>query len=56
MLLEKELEPGPFDLFLHPSGSIGRTTSGKVQRALTKTRYERGALAGDAPDQAESYA
>src|SRR5439155_13625027 len=36
-----------------PSGSIGRTTSGKVQRALTKARYERGALAGDA---AESYA
>jgi acyl-CoA synthetase (AMP-forming)/AMP-acid ligase II len=27
-----------------PSGTVGRTTSGKVQRAATKTRYERGEL------------
>ena len=27
-----------------PSGTIGRTTSGKVQRAATKARYERGEL------------
>jgi fatty-acyl-CoA synthase len=27
-----------------PSGTIGRTTSGKVQRAATKARYERGVL------------
>jgi fatty-acyl-CoA synthase len=27
-----------------PSGTIGRTTSGKVQRSLTKARYERGEL------------
>jgi acyl-CoA synthetase (AMP-forming)/AMP-acid ligase II len=25
-----------------PSGTIGRTTSGKVQRAAVKTQYERG--------------
>jgi acyl-CoA synthetase (AMP-forming)/AMP-acid ligase II len=25
-----------------PSGTVGRTTSGKVQRAATKERYERG--------------
>jgi long chain fatty acid CoA FadD26 len=31
------------------SGTIGRTTSGKVQRAATKARYERGALLDDAP-------
>jgi acyl-CoA synthetase (AMP-forming)/AMP-acid ligase II len=30
-----------------PSGTIGRTTSGKVQRAATKARYERGALVGE---------
>ena len=37
-----------------PSGTIGRTTSGKVQRAATKARYERGALTDDeeAADQA----
>jgi long chain fatty acid CoA FadD26 len=27
------------------SGTIGRTTSGKVQRAATRARYERGELA-----------
>ena len=27
-----------------PSGTVGRTTSGKVQRSLTKARYERGEL------------
>jgi hypothetical protein len=26
------------------SGTVGRTTSGKVQRAATKARYERGEL------------
>jgi fatty-acyl-CoA synthase len=35
-----------------PSGAIGRTTSGKVQRAATKARYERGALVGEAADEA----
>jgi fatty-acyl-CoA synthase len=34
------------------SGSIGRTTSGKVQRAATKERYERRALVGEAADEA----
>jgi hypothetical protein len=28
------------------SGTVGRTTSGKVQRAATKARYEQGALGG----------
>jgi fatty-acyl-CoA synthase len=28
------------------SGTVGRTTSGKVQRAATKARYERGELGG----------
>ena len=32
------------DVVLVPSGVIGRTTSGKVQRAATKARYERGDL------------
>jgi len=32
------------DVALVPSGTIGRTTSGKVQRSLTKARYERGEL------------
>jgi acyl-CoA synthetase (AMP-forming)/AMP-acid ligase II len=27
-----------------PAGTVGRTTSGKVQRAATKARYERGEL------------
>jgi hypothetical protein len=27
-----------------PSGTIGRTTSGKVQRLATRMRYERGEL------------
>jgi acyl-CoA synthetase (AMP-forming)/AMP-acid ligase II len=44
------------EIAMVPGGSIGRTTSGKVQRALTKARYERGSLVGDAPSQAESYA
>jgi fatty-acyl-CoA synthase len=35
-----------------PSGTIGRTTSGKVQRAATKARYERGALVGAAANEA----
>jgi len=29
------------------SGTVGRTTSGKVQRAATKARYERGELNRD---------
>jgi len=32
------------DVALVPSGTIGRTTSGKVQRASTRARYERGKL------------
>jgi len=32
---------------LVPSGTVGRTTSGKVQRAATKARYERGELVAD---------
>jgi acyl-CoA synthetase (AMP-forming)/AMP-acid ligase II len=32
------------DVAIVPSGTIGRTTSGKVQRAATKARFERGAL------------
>jgi len=30
-----------------PSGAIGRTTSGKVQRAAIRARYERGALVAE---------
>jgi len=37
------------EVVLVPSGAIGRTTSGKVQRAATKARYERGDLAATAP-------
>ncbi len=32
------------EVVLVPSGTIGRTTSGKVQRAATKARFERGEL------------
>ena len=32
------------DVVLVPSGTVGRTTSGKVQRTVTKARYERGQL------------
>jgi fatty-acyl-CoA synthase len=32
------------DVVIAPSGTVARTTSGKVQRALTKARYERGEL------------
>ena len=32
------------EVVLVPSGTVGRTTSGKVQRAATKARYERGEL------------
>jgi fatty-acyl-CoA synthase len=34
------------DVVLVPSGTVARTTSGKVQRAAIKARYERGELAG----------
>jgi fatty-acyl-CoA synthase len=33
---------------LVPSGTVGRTTSGKVQRSATKARYERGQLVDEA--------
>jgi acyl-CoA synthetase (AMP-forming)/AMP-acid ligase II len=33
------------DIVPVPSGVIGRTTSGKVQRTATRDRYERGLLA-----------
>src|SRR4029077_8392475 len=32
------------DVAIVRSGTVGRTTSGKVQRAATKARYERGEL------------
>ena len=32
------------DVVIAPSGTVARTSSGKVQRALTKTRYERGEI------------
>jgi len=32
------------DVALVPSGTVGRTTSGKVQRSATKARYESGEL------------
>jgi fatty-acyl-CoA synthase len=32
------------DVVVAPSGTIGRTTSGKVRRAAAKTQYERGEL------------
>jgi fatty-acyl-CoA synthase len=32
------------DVAFVPAGTVGRTTSGKVQRAATKARYERGEL------------
>ena len=35
------------DVAIVRSGTVGRTTSGKVQRAATKARYERGELAAD---------
>jgi long chain fatty acid CoA FadD26 len=34
------------DVALVPGGTVGRTTSGKVQRAATRARYERGELIG----------
>ncbi len=34
------------DVIVAPSGTIARTSSGKVQRALTKARYEAGEIAG----------
>jgi hypothetical protein len=33
------------DVVFVPSGTIGRTTSGKVQRLAMRTKYERGELA-----------
>jgi fatty-acyl-CoA synthase len=36
------------DVVIAPSGTVARTSSGKVQRALTKARYERGEIAGRA--------
>jgi fatty-acyl-CoA synthase len=34
------------DVVVAPSGTVARTSSGKVQRALTKARYERGEIGG----------
>jgi long chain fatty acid CoA FadD26 len=34
------------DVVVAPSGTVARTSSGKVQRALTKARYEAGEIAG----------
>jgi fatty-acyl-CoA synthase len=38
------------DVAVVRSGTVGRTTSGKVQRAATKARYERGELAEEGLD------
>jgi fatty-acyl-CoA synthase len=38
------------DVVLVPSGTVGRTTSGKVQRSATKARYEGGELLQEARD------
>jgi fatty-acyl-CoA synthase len=43
------------DVALVPSGTIGRTTSGKVRRAATKSRFENGELAA-AGDRADLHA
>jgi fatty-acyl-CoA synthase len=40
------------EVLLVPSGTVGRTTSGKVQRAATKARYERGEFAPAVDDPA----
>jgi fatty-acyl-CoA synthase len=37
------------DVVIAPRGSIGRTSSGKLQRALTRSRYERGEITGRPP-------
>jgi fatty-acyl-CoA synthase len=37
------------DVVFVPGGTLGRTTSGKVQRAATKARYERGEFASTTP-------
>jgi acyl-CoA synthetase (AMP-forming)/AMP-acid ligase II len=37
------------EVALVPAGAVGRTTSGKIQRASTKAQYERGQLM-DVPD------
>jgi fatty-acyl-CoA synthase len=44
------------EIALVPSGTVGRTTSGKVQRAATKSRYERGQLMADGHRVAEPMA
>ena len=33
---------GSHDVLIAPGGTVGRTSSGKVQRAMTRARYERG--------------
>jgi acyl-CoA synthetase (AMP-forming)/AMP-acid ligase II len=30
------------EVVIAPGGAVGRTSSGKVQRALTRAKYERG--------------
>ena len=44
------------EVVLVPGGTVGRTTSGKVQRAATKTRYERGTLECGAATATEQHA
>ncbi len=39
------------EVVLVRNGTVARTTSGKVQRAAIKARYERGELAGVGVDQ-----
>jgi fatty-acyl-CoA synthase len=41
------------EILLVPSGTIGRTTSGKVQRLATRTRYERGELMESTKDKVQ---
>jgi fatty-acyl-CoA synthase len=44
------------DVVLVPRGTVARTTSGKVRRAATKLRYERGEIEGAAVGQMGLYA
>ena len=40
----RSLSSGLIEVIFVPNGTIGRTTSGKVQRMATKGRFERGEL------------
>jgi fatty-acyl-CoA synthase len=44
------------DVLLVPRGTVARTTSGKVRRAATKRRYERGEIEGAAAGQTGLFA